>query len=271
MVAKAKMLTTSSALRVVDIADIKFDDSYQRGEVKGHKRIVAEFDEHALGVPLVGQREDGTLWCVDGRQRLTALKKLGKKTVRAEVFVSQGPEHEAQVFKLVNAGRTKLNPGELFKAKLTAGDKDAWAVKEAVEGAGFRLECSRPTRRNSEHSWKYVTAFSTLERIYRMGGKSAERITRILIVVGEAWPGDMFATNSDILGGLGQFYANRGDEMVDDQRLADRLRATTPTKIVYTAGLGIGGRHANVAEVIARLYARRKQKRNQPAAAEPSI
>jgi hypothetical protein len=267
MVAKAKMLTTSSALRVVDIADIRFDDSYQRGEVKGHKRIVAEFDEHALGVPLVGQREDGTLWCVDGRQRLTALKKLGKRTVRAEVFVSQGPEHEAEVFRLVNAGRTKLLPEELFKARLTAGDADAWAIKEAVEAAGFALPLrKRPKAVTHPTAWKEVMAVNTLLRVFRMGDRNADRVTRILKAVGEAWPGDVLATNSDILGGLGQFYANRGDDLVDDARLTARLAGTQPRKIIHTAGLGIGGRHSNVAEVIARLYGKRTR-RPQPEAA----
>lgn len=257
-----KMLTSKSALRVVRVADIRFDPAYQRGEVQGHKKIVAEFDEHALGIPLVGQREDGTLWGVDGRQRLTALKKLGRETVRAEVFVSQGPEHEAQVFKLVNAGRTKLMPADLFKAKLTAGDADAWAIHEAVKGAGFRLDFTRQRKTHTAEAWRGVTAFSTLERVYKMGkGAGAERIARILLVAGEAWPGDTFATNSDVLGGLGQFYADRGDEMVDDQRLADRLRTTTPAKIIYSAGLGVGGRHANVSAVVAKLYAKRAGKK----------
>lgn len=258
------MLTTKTALRVVNIEDIGFDPSYQRDVVRSHRKIVSEFDENALGVPLVGQRSDGTLWCVDGRQRLTALGKLGKKTVRAEVFVSSGPEHEANVFKLVNGGRTKLQPGELFRAKLTAGDQEAWAIKSAVEAAGFKLLITRGRTGggHGETAWREVRAVTTLTLVYRMGGAGSDggkRITRTLKAAAEAWPGDMLAANSDIIGGIGQFYQHIGDDSVDDARLVDRLKQTTPAKLLYSAGLGIGGRHANVAEMVGKMYAKRKR------------
>lgn len=257
-----KMLTADSALRVVELDVIQFDPSYQRGEVAGHKKIVAEFNEKALGIPLVGQRADGSLWGVDGRQRITALRKLGWKKVRAEVFLSDGPEHEALIFKLVNGGRTKLSPAELFKARLVSHDPVAWDIKRAVEAAGFQLAFSR--NNTTATAWKYVMAFTTLERVYRMGKRNqpnAERITRVLNTVKAAWPDDPACANSDIIGGIGRFYLNRGDEMVDDDRLVQKLGTTTPVKLIYSAGLGVGGRHENVAEVVAKLYAKRGAKK----------
>lgn len=257
--AEVKLLTASSALRVVPLADLKVDNSYQRAVVNRHKQIVANFDPSALGIPLVGQREDGSLWIVDGLQRITALRKLNKTTVRAEVFVSRGPEHEAEVFKLVNAGRTKLTARDLFKAKLTSGDTTAWAIKHAVEAAGFKLDTSRPTNKVTETAWEYVIAYNTLESIFKSDETKGGRITRILNLVKAAWPGDMRATNSDILGGLGSFYAQRTD-IVDDEKLARNLATTTPEKVLYSGSLGVGGRHANIADVISKIYTKRVKK-----------
>lgn len=258
--ADVKLLTASSALRVIPLADLKVDSSYQRAVVNRHKQIVANFDPSALGIPLVGQREEGSLFIVDGLQRITALKKLGKTTVRAEVFVSKGPEHEAEVFKLVNAGRTKLTPRDLFKAKLVSGDSTAWDIKRAVEAAGFKLDTSRPTNKMSERAWEYVMAYNTLETIYKSDETKGIRITRILNIVKTAWPGDMRSTNNDIIGGLGSFFMQRTD-IVDDEKLSRNLATTTPEKVLYSGSLGIGGRHANIADVISKIYAKRVSKK----------
>jgi hypothetical protein len=75
---KVMGLVVKSALRVVKLSDLSVDQSYQREVKSGHKSIVSDFNEEALGVPLVGQRSDGSLWIVDGLQRVTALKKLGR-------------------------------------------------------------------------------------------------------------------------------------------------------------------------------------------------
>ena len=98
-----KMLTTERALRIVAVADLQVDPSYQRCVKPNHKKIARDFDPNALGVPLVGQREDHSLWIVDGQQRVEALKLLGKVNVRVEVFASKGPEHEAHVFTRCHA------------------------------------------------------------------------------------------------------------------------------------------------------------------------
>ena len=260
---KMAMLTADKALRIVEVEDIKFDSSYQRGETSNIKKIMSSFDKNAFGVPLVAQREDGTLWGVDGPQRLTAVTKMGWKTVRVEVFVSKGPEHEAEVFRLVNANRVKLSAGELFRAKLTEGDKAAWDIKKAVEDAGFSLLLGRG-RTNGQRLWKEIAAIQVLEYIYKTS-KDSERaidiIKRILTVSGESWPEDRLVTNNLILGGLYTFYQQRGDDMVDDERLIDRLRTTQPTKIIYSAGLGIGSRQVQIALIIDKMYNKRKAKK----------
>jgi hypothetical protein len=253
---KVDRMVQKAALRVVDIDSLQVDESYQR-PVKGkHKKIAAEFDEVALGIPLVGEREDGSLWIVDGRQRIEALRKMGtRSTVRAEVFASRGPEHEAEVFKLVNMNRTRLTAHEEYKALLAAHDEDAWAVKEAVESCGYRVTHGG-TR--SDQAVMYVSAVNTLMYLQRKYG--AESIKFALTAAKECWPGDKLGVFNAILMGLGRFWA-RYEGAVDLERLYPRLRSVTPQKILYSASQTVAssGGEATV-QVLEKVY--RKPIRN---------
>ena len=252
-VAGAKMLTSDSALRVVKIADLQVDPSYQR-EIRGkHRKIVSNFDKNALGIILVGQREDGSLWVVDGLQRKTALEKLGKETVRAEVFVSKGPEHEAEVFRLVNQNRTALSSPELFRAKLAAGDKTAWEIKKLVESLGLIIGYVRK-RNGRPGDWKVISAINTLERVEQRYGLGVLELT--LETVKASWPEDLHAFASDIIFGVG-VWISRHDGVIDTDSTVPKFRTATPAKILYSSGLGVGDRPNNVADVLEKLSRKR--------------
>lgn len=254
-----RKLVSKSALRVVDLDRIGFDPSYQR-EVKGkHKRIVTSFNPDALGIILVGEREDGSLWCVDGRQRITALGKMSRKTVRAEVFKSDGPEHEAQVFKLVNMNRMALTAQEQFKALLTGGDELAWKINETVQKCGFRIRTSSYGRNSKSNGYYDVTAIKMLLHYGKLSGM--EPITFALETIKAAWPEDRIANSHGILSGLIILHT-RKKGVVDNERLLPRLRSVTPHKILYQAGQEVlsNNQSSAVADVLERLYAKRMSK-----------
>lgn len=259
---RVQMLTSKAALRVVDLDEIGVDKSYQRDVVPRHKKIVAEFNEDALGIPVVGQREDGSLWIVDGLQRITALRKLGKKTLRAEVFVSDGPEHEAEVFKLINQNRTRLRPDELYNSLLTAGDTTAWALKETAEKHGFTVSRGRGgVRTPPETSSKVILCVAVAYRLVKDYGTGP--LDFALSVIPEAWPDDPAGVKFEVIYGLAIFWHRRDKgKGVDRDRLIPRLRLTTPSKIIYAAGIGTGSRMSNAADVIERFYKKRVGKRD---------
>ena len=257
-----------AALKVLSLSSLNTDSSYQR-DVKGkHKKIVAEFNEEALGIPLIGEREDGTLWIVDGLQRITALRKMGKKEVRCEVFASNGPNHEAEVFKLVNMNRTRLTPSEEFRALLTAGDKLAWGIKEAVEAEGFTVRLigksnqGGTTSEADERAARQLTCINTLVGIARHNGTDPIRFT--LRTIARAWPGDRNGPHNIIVGGLAAYFIRR-DGIVDEERLVPRLQLTTPQKIMYAtvqSSVGGGGsRDDACADVIEKINRKRVGKR----------
>jgi hypothetical protein len=245
-----KKLVTKAAIRRVPIDVLAVDPSYQREVKAGHKKIVADFDETAFGVPLIGEREDCTLWIVDGLQRITAIKKLGQDVVRCEVFASKGPEHEAQVFKLINLDRTRLRPIEEFKALLTAHDEEAWKIKTAVESCGFSIKEGR------NGAYTVLQCVNTLKRMLKY--HKEEGIKFALNTTKEAWPEDMLGIYSELLEGLGIFFTQQKG-LVDQERLIPRLQTTTPHKILYAARLASAGgpTTTNVYDVIVKLYRKR--------------
>lgn len=257
---ESKRTVVKAALKVVDLAGLQVDPSYQRDVKAKHKSIVAEFNEEALGIPLVGERGDGSRWIVDGLQRITALRKMGRKSVRAEVFASDGPEHEAAIFKLVNLNRTKLSPGEEFRALLAGQDKLAWAIKEAVEAEGYRIVLGRRGQKlggDNTYAAKELTCINTLVAVAKRSGTAPIRFA--LVAIRESWPGDRLGPYNMMIDGLSIFYS-RHQGVVDMDRLIPRLRTVTPHKLIYAAqqvSLGGSGRSNAIADLIEKTYRKR--------------
>lgn len=246
-----------SALKVLRVEAIQTDPSYQREVKRGHTKIVNDFSEEAFGIPLVGEREDGTFWVVDGLQRLTALRKLGKKEVRAEVFASQGPEHEATVFKKVNMDRTRLSSREEFRALLTSQDPLAWKIKEAVESVGFKIVLGKTGQRGNELAAKQLTCVSTLLAVAAKYG--TDPIVFACRCSADAWPGDRLGSHNSIVAGLCCFF-RRHEGVVDMDRLLPRLRTVTPQKIMYAASQATlsNNMQETVADQIEKVYRKRR-------------
>ncbi len=253
-------LVTRAALRIVRLDKIGTDESYQRTVKSRHKRIVNNFNADALGIPVVGERSDGTLWIVDGLQRITALRALNRTEVRVEIFNSRGPEHEAEVFKLINMNRTAITSAEEFKALLTAHDEQAWEIKKAAESCGYTMLFGKRQGKNAEKEAKQLTCFNLLRMITKTHG--VDPIKFALTVVKESWPDDRLGTYNTVIGGLCKFYVRR-DGAPDMERLLVRTRATSPQKIIYaTQQMAIGASRIEVAaDVIEKIYQKRYTKR----------
>ena len=253
-----KRTVTKAALKILPIDKLQVDQAYQREVKPRHKKIASQFDEHALGIPVVGEREGATYWIVDGLQRITALKLLGKKEVRCEVFPSRGVEHEAEVFKKINLNRTKLSAAEEFRSLLAGQDKEAWAIKECIEKEGFTLVLSGKSS-IEESAWLNVVCINTLRTVYeRNNGDFGLRAISFALKNGKAcWPGDRLVVYNLMIAGLARFFILQKG-IVDEERFQSRLKLVTPQKILFTAGQMVGNtKDNNVAEVLEKLYKRR--------------
>ena len=260
-----KLINCKTIIRVLQLATLNVDPVYQREVKSKHKQIVADFNPLALGTPLVGQRSDGTMWVVDGYQRVTALRKLDKKFVRCEVFASSGQQAEAIIFVIVNKGRARLTSAEDFRGMLAGHDPLAWAIKEAVEAEGFVLKLSSKSGRGASREVlsRQLSCINTVLKVANStGGIDALRFA--LSIIKESWPADPNGPHIMIVGSMGLFY-NRHGGMVDRDRLIPRLQTATPQQVMFTASqmvrtVSSGDRFSNGADVIEKLYQKRKGK-----------
>ncbi len=266
---KSERIVVKNALRVLDLNDLKIDRSYQRGVTLGAQKIADNYNPVSFGIPLVGERDDGSFWVVDGQQRIEALKirnGAGKmnnphKNVRCEVFASRGPEHEAEIFKEVNKDRTRLEPLQLFHAMLTAGEEHCWKLKKLAEKYGFAIPRGKGhgTKDDPETRSKQLYCVDALGRTLTRNGEDC--LEFVLETISKIWPNDPLRTKNTIVSGLRLFWKNH-DGVVDMERLIPRLMSTTPAKILYQAGLGISSGDSNVADLIERLYNKRSTKKS---------
>jgi len=214
--------------RKLSVSDLLVAEAYQRTIVPAQvRRITKALDQDAFGSLTVGERQDGTLWVVDGLQRLTAARQLGIAAVPCDVFQSTGPEHEARVFRLKNKHRTNVSAIALFRAQLTEGDPQSAEIAGVIRSAGLRLVLSE----GGKNTWPDVKAVRSVERAYgRVGSEGLATVFRIL---SEAWAGEKDALQGDMIDGLAMFIKRHSE--FDEQRLIDKLKTRSVAGVLRAA------------------------------------
>lgn len=213
--------------RKIDVGELNISDAYQRTIVPARvNRIAKNLDQDAFGSLTVGQRPDGSYWVVDGMQRLTAARRLGIAMVPCDVFMSDGQEHEARVFRLKNRERTNVSSVALFRAQLTEGDEQSLAIAEIVNVAGLKLAL-----REESTGWPYVKAVKALERSYqRVGG---DGLALAFEIINECWPGENGAIQGDMIEGVCWFI--KKNEFFDRNRLCEKLKTKSVSSVLRAA------------------------------------
>jgi hypothetical protein len=193
----------------VSIDDLRVDNSYQRPIKEPHVgNIMMYFSWEGFGTPVVGRRSNGTLWLLDGLQRITAAKNLNCTDIIVEVIDSRGPKHEAGIFHCLNAVSRVPTKMQIFRAGLRAGNATATAIYKATKAAGMDIQLDASNA--GSNIWPQVRALSRLEQLYKFRGP--EFVTEVLSLIKELWDGESDAVREDIIGGLHRFirYNRRG-------------------------------------------------------------
>lgn len=213
----------------VDVLNVA--KSYQR-TVIAHQvnRMAKRFDDDAFGSLLVGQRADSTMWVVDGLQRLSAAKKIGRTNVPCRIFQSRGKEHEAAVFRLVNAERSKCSPIVIFHAAVAEGDEGAAAIKACVESFGLKIAAVD----GRGGTWPWVKCIRSVEKCFARGG--VQHLYDTLEVLCNCWGGDDDALRGDILDGMSLFLHKC--DGADKARIVKQLRTKRVADVLqFAAGV----------------------------------
>jgi hypothetical protein len=202
--------------RKIHVDQLTVAQAYQRTIVPAQvRRITKDLDADAFGSLTVGERADGSLWVVDGLQRLTAARQLGIETVPCDVFKSTGQEHEARVFRLKNKHRTNVSAIALFRAQLTEGDAQSVEIASIVRKAGLRIVLSD----GGKNAWPDVKAIRSVERAY--GRVGADGLAQVFRVICQAWAGEKDSLQGDMIDGLAMFVKKH--PTFDESRLIERL------------------------------------------------
>lgn len=213
--------------RIVAVDDLQTSDAYQRTVSKAQvNKMARTFDVDALGCLLVGERQDGSLWVVDGLQRLSTLKTLGIVKAPCVVFQSTGLRHEARIFRLSNNNR-RVNPIRLFAALLVERDDRAIAIKAAVEREGFTLKL---TTNGSSKGWPELVCIKSIEGIVERSG--IEHLDLVLAIVNQCWNKDRDAIRGDMLSGFSLFVDLAMSHGKRPRAIARAFKKTSPLDIL---------------------------------------
>jgi len=121
---------------------LNIDTAYQRGRMseKIILGICRGMDMDKFGTLVVGERENGDMYVVDGQQRLSAWKRRGeKKSVPCRIFVSKGQAHEAAVFKAINENRTRVRAIDAYRSAVCAGLSPEIDIDKELRKMGMRM------------------------------------------------------------------------------------------------------------------------------------
>jgi uncharacterized protein DUF6551 len=157
--------------------ELKIDDTYQRSMCSESRiaSIAQAWSWLACGTIIVAEREDKTLWVIDGQHRvLAAMRRSDIQDLPCLVFKSDSPESEARAFFRANCIRGNVSPYDKLRALLVSKDQTAIDAVDLMNAQGYR-----PSTGDHPHCLRCISAFLTamktsrhvLERVWPMIAK----------------------------------------------------------------------------------------------------
>lgn len=151
--------------RLVELrkTDIRIPHEYQRFLSRSRAaRIARDFDWFEFGVLIVAHR-NGEYFVVDGQHRLNAALQLPcVDMVPCLLYDFEGPQHEAEVFALLQLRRKPLVTRDLHRAELFVGGEFGHAAQRAQQFIDT-LQCESVPLSTIRQLWK--TKPAAFERI----------------------------------------------------------------------------------------------------------
>jgi hypothetical protein len=181
---KGMDLNAAGSAEVLRIADIQIDPDYQRSLRHDLvEKIRKEWDIVKAGPILVSQRDDGTLWCVDGQHRMIGAQLAGETEIFAHVVHGLNKEQEAGL-RLARNDRRSDNMFEKFRTRLVMGDPKAHSIVGICHQ--FNLQINEVA-----NAYSGINAIAALEILYDVDHGTT--LTKVLKALSEAYgPDELF-------------------------------------------------------------------------------
>jgi len=193
----------------IPIKNLVSSQKYQRNLSAHHiQRMVANFDLRQVNLVKVSRR-DGVNHIVNGQHTVEAIATISRSRdtpVWCMIYDDLDYTQEADVFANQQKYVKHLNPYEVFKANLEAGNDDQLLIKGLVES--YKLAIT------GQQTPGGICAISTVESIYRNHGFHA--LDRVLGLCVGTWQGEADSFSANMLRGVAKLVDAFGDTIQDD-------------------------------------------------------
>lgn len=216
-------------IRSLAVSQLGVDREVQRYEDPAKTaRIKRDFNESALGIITISQRDDGTYHIADGQHRVSAARdKMGDDyQVDCKIFVGLSREEEALLFRILN-DTNRPRPFDIFRVRVIEQDPVAVEILKIIEAYGWRLSTSNETGA--------FAAVVSAEHIYK---RDHEALDLAISIITGAWGKTPKASDGRILKALGQVLLRYGDA-IDADELVEKLAATPGPEDLLVRAMGL--------------------------------
>lgn len=216
-------------VKTVSLDRLLVDHTYQRpyneGGQKWVKARVKVYNPMLIGVLEVSEREDGSLYLLDGQHRRELLLLVGETSAQCNVHVGLTVQQEAHWFRHFNKHRRTIRAIEDWNAALAEGDKQTLEIKQIVESYGLTVAgYSSPAT---------VASIWTLYNLHRTGGD--DLLSRVLGLAQGAWGGLECASEGELLMAIGGLVSMFADKLDDKRAISQWEKDWTPRRLIGAA------------------------------------
>jgi hypothetical protein len=161
----------------IDKNKLLIDEEYQRSKVSEARinEIASCWSWIACNSILVGLRENGSMWVIDGQHRVLGARKRSDITLLPCMIFDATQVTEASGFLKVNTNRKPLTMLERLNAMVIEKDPVALRIVQVVAESGYRLIAGGTTRT--------VACASALVDIFRKNDALAYKIWNLTVTI----------------------------------------------------------------------------------------
>ena len=193
----------------IPIKNLVSNQEYQRKLSQTHiQRAAANFDIHQIN-PVKVSRRNGINYVFNGQHTVeivAAVSGSRDTPVWCMIYDDLSYTHEADIFANQMKYVRSLNPYEIFKANIEAGNDKQLIIQALVESYGLTIGLKRKPCA--------ICAVSTLECLYDKYGYHV--LSRTLRLIVGTWEGDANSFSANILNAVARLIISYGDSLDDD-------------------------------------------------------
>lgn len=211
----------------IPIKNLVSNQEYQRTLSQAHiARAAANFDLYQIN-PVKVSRREGINYVFNGQHTVEIVATVSGSRdtpVWCMIYDDLVYEHEADIFANQMKFVKRLQPYEIFKANVEAGNDVQLIIQGVVEAYGLKV--------GSKRTPGVICAVTTLENIYLTHGYHV--LNRVMRLIVGTWEGDLNSFSSNMLNAVARLVTAFGDDM-NDEIFKDRVGNISVKQLIRAA------------------------------------